>query len=619
MSLSSHVKKFIRTLTVSAVISLSILSTAVHSGVAGLPDSAQPGVQRPETDTRSRVPDGETDDVVEIPAVIDRPLEVDEGDRILVQQFRLLNVEDLLDLEVFVSDVEALLEVQRQDKPEGFTIGHLQEVADKVTRYYRGKGLILAQAVIPVQDVDGGVVEIEVFIGHLDRILVEGNQVYDNRVLEQVFSELIGQPIVQEQIESALLRLADYPGLRVYGVFQPGQLVGSADLVLNVQEEDRFETALRTDNHGSQETGRLRGRIDMDWSSLFGGADSLGLIVQQTYNPKESFFYFIEYERYLPFGLRAGSSWSRSDYGVGGVFESQQIKGDSEDISIFLEKSFIRSRQKNLSTTLRMTRSQSEVTSLGIDQSQEVLSVLNVSLQYDAADTFNLLPFLNSGEDGFQMSGINFMSLELSQGLEGVFGAIGSSEDVSQMTIGEQPGRQGGSGEFVSGDFTKLFASFARYQSLTATQSVLFRSEFQWSDDLLLSQGQYSIGGPNSVRAFAPSFELADQAGFLSLEYIIDAPFFAQKEAFDNYNWGELLQFSIYYDVAVGKINDPTSFDEVGWKSYQGMGLGLQFNLPGKFASRFLCAWALGAGDEVDKGVGNGREPQFWINISYSF
>ena len=50
----------------------------------------------------------------------------------------------------------------------------MQEVADQVTIYYREKGLILAQAVVPIQTVDEGMVIIEVFEGRLGRVMVEG-------------------------------------------------------------------------------------------------------------------------------------------------------------------------------------------------------------------------------------------------------------------------------------------------------------------------------------------------------------------------------------------------------------------------------------------------------------
>ena len=56
--------------------------------------------------------------------------------------------------------------------------------------------------------------------------------------------------------------------------YEPGQQVGMADIVLKVQDENRFDFAMRADNHGLQETGRIRYRTAVDWNNPTGGGDS---------------------------------------------------------------------------------------------------------------------------------------------------------------------------------------------------------------------------------------------------------------------------------------------------------------------------------------------------------
>lgn len=617
------------TRVVSTLCGFLLCSNAV-SGPITLPDSARPGAIRPDIEERSQIPSAEVGEVFEIPAVIDRPFEIDEGERILVKQFRLQNAQDLPRFDIMISDVEALLEDLRKARPDGFSIGRLQELADEVTRYYRGKGLILAQAVIPVQDVDDGVVNVEVYEGRLGRILTEGNTVYDEKTLEQVFTSLIGQPITKDEIEAALLTLTDYPGLSVYGVFQPGQLVGTADIVLNVQEEEEFEVALRGDNHGTQETGRIRGRLMFDINHAFWGADKISLMVQQAYKPKESLFQSVEYNRYLPYGLKVGGFWNRNDFGVAGLqFASQRISAESENAGLFAEKSFIRSRRENLSAEMGITRKFSESKSRKVKRSRDILGVFHAGVNYDSVDTLNALPFFgflglfSSEEEGrtFQTGGINFAQLEFSRGFNNFLGSMGSSADANLLPNSVRPSRQGGSRDFAEGQFSKVFGSFSRLQTITPTRSILLRTEFQWSDDLLVPLEQYSIGGADNVRAFAPAHALTDRAYFVSLEYIVNAPFFADKPAFDNRTWGELLQFSVFYDYAVGRLNDPLSTEEQTWENYKGAGFGLRFNLPGTLDSRLMWAWAIGAPTDSDgrKDVGNGRKPQFWGDITYSF
>ena len=110
------------------------------------------------------------------PPVINRPLDVDEGERIQVARFELRGYTDREELGISREELEALLAQKQSERPDGFTVGHLQEVAVEVTRYYRSKGLILAQAFVPVQTVSDGVVEIEVMEGRLGEVLTEGTE-----------------------------------------------------------------------------------------------------------------------------------------------------------------------------------------------------------------------------------------------------------------------------------------------------------------------------------------------------------------------------------------------------------------------------------------------------------
>jgi hemolysin activation/secretion protein len=144
--------------------------------------------------------------------------------------------------------------------------------------------------------------------------------------------------------------------------------------------------------------------------------------------------------------------------------------------------------------------------------------------------------------------------------------------------------------------------------------SLLFRSELQWSDDVLVPLEQYSVGGPENVRAFPVAQTLWDRAFFYSFELLFNAPFIADQPAFENRTWGELLQFSMFYDFAVGRLNEPLVSDVQGYENFRGAGLGLRFNLPGTIESRVFWAWELG-GQEI----GNDKKPQFWGDFTYSF
>ena len=566
-------------------------------------------------------------DSIDIPPVIDRPFDIEEGPYIAVKEFRLINAEDLPEFGIDIAEIQTgILQNAIQEQPgRGFSIGELQEVAAEVTRFYRGKGLILAQAVVPVQNVVDGVVEMQIFVGVLGRILAEGNEGFDLDLLSEPFAHLIGKPVTNQAAEAALLTLTEFPGLSVFGVFQPGLRVGEADMGLEVQEEKSYNVAYRFDNHGLPSTGLDRFRTTIDWNNPTGAADRLTGTIQQTYSPKNNTFWALDYSRYLGRGFSGQLSGYKNNFDVGGALAANEIEGESTGYGLSLEKSLIRGRRQNLSAKLGADRKTSRTTASGTDTNRDELFVLSLLSNYDSVDTYHPLRFLYTGlfniEEGFG-GGLNFAEIGIYQGLEDILGSIGSAEDAAEEPSGERPSRQGRDGVFAAGEFTKIGGSFSRLQLLTQNQSLLIKGEFQYAPDILVPLEQYSTGGPENVRAFPEAQFLFDKAYFLSAEYIINAPFIADKPAFANRTWGELLQLSVFYDFAAGKNNDPTGapqdVTEQGSSiNIRGYGLGLRFSIPGLIESRFI--WSRQLGDNSSTPAANGKTAQTWFDFTYSF
>jgi len=97
-----------------------------------------------------------------------------------------------------------------------------EQLANVITRFYRIQGFFLARAFIPEQTVSGGVVKIQIVESLLDRVVVDGNELYDKNLLISPFKDLIGKAIYKPQIESSLYSLLRYPGLQVKSIFGPG-------------------------------------------------------------------------------------------------------------------------------------------------------------------------------------------------------------------------------------------------------------------------------------------------------------------------------------------------------------------------------------------------------------
>lgn len=531
--------------------------------------------------------------------MVERPLSADEGERVVVERFELVGVRDLPQYDIFRAEIEELAEDARQERPDGFTIGQLEAVTDQITNYYRARGLILANAILPVQSVTEGVVELQVIEGRLGRILTEGNQIYTEDTLARPFGHLVGEPVSQSEVESALLVLTDFPGLVAFGMFQPGQRVGETDLLIRVPNEQRFNATVRTDNHGSETTGLLRGRATAEWNNITGNADQLGVTLQHTAFPANSLFAAMDYQIVFDRFWRASAYARRNSFTVGGDFEELDIAGTSHQLGIAAERIWMRSREQNLSTRLELSSRQAETE--GVQANQDRLSVLTLGINYDSVDT--------------RLGGLNYAGLEISKGFNNLLWAMGDSDSADSLPSDQRPSRRGSDGDYAEGSFLKFLAFYSRLQNVTANSSILARTEFQYSPDLLVSMEQYAIGGPDHVRGFQSSYALYDTGGLASLEYIVQAPFIGDQPAFSGWRWGELLQFSVFYDHTTGEKNDPLLSEVNGWFQMSSIGAGLRFGIPDQLTSRLQFAVPLiDESEQDDEG-----SPKVWFDFAWQF
>lgn len=494
--------------------------------------------------------------------------------------------------------MDALIQrLQDSQAQAGLSIAELQGIAAEVARYYRQHGLILAQAVIPPQTVrDDGVVRIRVVEGILGQVLVEKNRRFRSAQLTQPFADLVGRPVRRESMEEALLLLADYPGLRSFGVFQPGNEPGSSDLVISVVEEDPVRARVHVDNFGSQYTGEYRLRLDVDLNNPLRRQDRIFFNATQTFSPHKGVYGGVGYEA-IAFGPRnrIGLSHTTNVYDLGGSLEPFGIAGTTRISELYWRRLFLRQRLLSLQGSLSLARKS---------------VILDVSEGRDTADELTVLAL--GGE--LQRRSIDGRSshaghLRWSQGFAGILGSMSATTDPDAATAN----RRGGSGVYPGSDFGKLDAGYDYWRALSATHSLHLAAAGQYSRDLLASIEQFAIGGPNSVRAYANAEYLADSGYSLSLEWLMRAPGFAQWPVFGGpRRWGEVLDLVLFADTGQGWLNDPLASDRENL-SLHGAGAGLRLHIGG-FSSRFEVAAPIG-----NEEAGNGRNPQYYFELNAAF
>ncbi len=619
---------------------------------AQLPGAATPGGALPVPPTSPPQAPGEADLApFPVPPAVERPLDVDVGERLFVARFELKGAVDRPDAGIRVEDLEELAESlrreylglvdvddngfteaerkrisevmrglvdaedpgkemaaleeliqglreQRYRRLAGMTIGQIQEVAAAVTERYRSAGLVLAQAFVPAQEVTDGVVTIEVFEGKLGAVAFQGNEMYRDAVLAAPFSDLIDAPVTAAGIETAILTTSDFPGISVFGVFQPGTEVGETDLIVRVQRERRWQANLRADNYGTRFTGQYRVFADLQWNSPTGVGDRLYGAFLRQFDPANGRFWQLEYERpvFSP-GTSVGVSGQKNPFDVGSDLAAANLSGESEIYRLFGRHSLVRSRQQNVSTIVTWQYSKAVTSQATQPIFEDVLSTLEVEFDFDSIDS--------------RARGLNLGALGFTFGLGDLLGGHGEDKAATQSV---PPSRQGASGEFASNDFFKTYASYSRLQTLAEDISLLLRTEGQFSPSLLTSLEQFSIGGPASVRAYPVAEALFDSGVFGSLELTVNAPGFSHVPAFGGMTWGQVLRVSFFSDFAYGHLNDALPTDRSS-ASFYGYGAGLAFGIPGELQGRLQFARPFpGAPTASD-----GDDDRWWFELTYQF
>ncbi len=573
-----------------ALIALPLTASTTYAQGSG---TVTPGGVQPHLEKRS-LPTAPQQPAYDIPAVPDRPLNADDGDKVQVDRFRLEGAESIEDGKVSLLELNKVLEKIRKSRPDGFTIGQLQQVANEITQYYRQQGYILAQAFIPQQKITDNVVVISLLSGKLGQNTTSGNDYYSDELIQWHFEDLVGQAIEAGEIESALLSLNDIPGLEAYGVFKPGQHIGETELVIKTKREKPINFVVIADNYGVETTGNNRLIASLAWNNPTGNGDRLIVTALQTFDPDDSSYGAFSYEIpvFTP-AISLGVAYNLNDYAISQALDIPDTEGDTEAASIYGSYSFVRSRSLNMSATLDFSRKKANVEfkDFDFDLGEDNLSVVSGEFDFDSVDTL-IGAAITEG------------SFSVHKGLADFAGAMDSNGDNNSL-------RQGGSGEYAGGDFLKYAFDLTRLQLINGSNSLLIRLEGQYSDDLLTSIEQYSMGGPNSVRAYPVSEYVRDKALFASLEWVINAPGFSDKPAFAGRNWGEVFQVSFFVDYAEGRQNDPRSFENKE-ENISGAGIGLELNLSEAFFIRFEAATPLS-----DQDASNGDNPQYWLSAGF--
>ena len=386
---------------------------------------------------------------------------------------------------------------------KSMTLAELYDVADVLTRYYRGKGYGLAYVSLPAQTLSGGTVKLEVIEGRVGKIGIQGNNRTRTEALQKRAAGLKSGDIYTDgAAQRAVLLMNDLPGVEAHAVLSPGADYGSSDMLFDVNET-HYSGDTSVDDYGRSVIGRWRVSADFNIDSVTGRGDQLSAGITHSDGNRLNFGK-LGYS--LPVGEAStlSGSYNRAEYH--GIFFAP---GGTTGLP------FGGSTQ-NAVFSWQYPETRSASTSL----------FWNVALSYDNSRSKTYDP--TTGKLTTETLTSNLTLLQLG----GLYSKVYSDQSALSMTgtlwtngkhyqapaIAGGPSSTGITAINHSDERARLEFDTSYTHPFAEVWSFVGQANLSYSVNTLTDADKFNLGGPNSVLGYQSAEQRGDSGYFLSTE-----------------------------------------------------------------------------------------------------
>jgi hemolysin activation/secretion protein len=438
----------------------------------------------------------------------------------------------------------------------------LRGARDAVTRHYVDAGYVTSGAVLPDQQLEDGVVRIQLVEGRLAGVDVEGADGFQPGYFESRLLAAARAPLRVQRLEERLQLFQQDPRLRrIAARLEPGEQRGETRLRLQLEEAFPATLALEWSNDVPPSLGEHAGRADASLSNLVGVGDQLffGARFSEGLTDPEV-RYALPLTRYDT-ELEARVRWSDGEI-VERPFDEADFTSTAFTAGLGVLQPLWRTRSDLVRVGLfgEWRRSRTKVDGEGIgfpgsgadpDDGKSRLSVLRLGgewLRRSPARVFALRQLVSIGVPVL---------------------------DATRNPSGEPDT------EFVS------FLTQARFAQRIAPlwdSELLLRGDLQLATRPLMPLEQIGIGGVQSVRGYRENQGVRDQAAVGGVE--LRLPLYRDGER------GHLLQLAPFVDA--GYAWNARDRDQApGEESLVGAGVGLRYRFRSLFGAELYWGASL--------------------------
>ena len=403
----------------------------------------------------------------------------------------------------------------------------IREAANAVTALYTKIGRT-AQAVIPPQDVVGGVIKINIIEGKVGKTIINLDKTSPSRLKSSVIQEFIsannpeGSFIDLKGLERSMALLNEIPGNESAAELIAGDKEESTNIAVSAKDTGFFSGRVDASNYGSPSTGAAQAIASLSLNNLSGIGDQVSL---DAIGSQGSIYGTLKYS--LPIGSdgwRVAAGVSALDYKSIPSFSPTVTQGNAQTYGLY--------------GTYALERTATSTTNF-------VLSYENKNYNNSANGSETSRYQLNDLTAGFN-GNKNFGEQFASWGVNAVLGTlnIGNTNQYNNDQSGAAT-----NGSFLKLSFNGALTSALPIERTTATISIYG----QLANKNLNTAEQLYLGGPYGVRAYPVAQGGGAQGAVASVELMHSLPSQLQVGAF--FDAGVIQQYVTTWTGWQGQTN----------------------------------------------------------------
>jgi hemolysin activation/secretion protein len=374
----------------------------------------------------------------------------------------------------------------------------LSDLITSINTYYQSKGYVTTQVVMPKQNLQSGIFELQIIEGKIEKISLGKDRVIDKMQKFTAFENLgRGDVLNINDINQGMYQLNRLQSNQAVMNVEPGDVKGESQIIITNNKRFPARLTVGKDNLGNKFTGVQRTNLSAGIDNLLFLNDNINLSYSTNTHDDSQLKDIKSFSNGIsvPLGYNTFSyDYSRSEFkGTNpGANGPTTLTGFSDQNKVTLDRVLLNNTNFRLSTNASLTAKQSASYLNGdkIETSERKLSILNAGFAVSSYlnDTTNI-----------------YLKPSYSKGLK----VLNAKKDQASLTA-DTPRAQF--------EVFKLYANFSKRFTIPKINApVTFSTEMdsQYSKDTLFGSEQFSVGGYYSVRGFRENYITGDSGYYL--------------------------------------------------------------------------------------------------------